>query len=71
MSNKAKNTKDFWKWGKLAPNDEFRFGDQTFIEGRVNDFGMAEEDRLIMCMIQSYASSKKQASKKKQERKKE
>ena len=68
---RAKNTKNFQKWEKLAPEDEFRLGDRIFIKGCVNDFGMADEDRLIARMIQSYASSKKQASKKKQERKKE
>jgi hypothetical protein len=53
---RAKNTKNFWKCGKLAPDNEFRFGDRIFIKGRVNDFGIADEDMLIALMIQSHAS---------------
>ena len=63
---RAKNTKTFRKWEKLALDCELVYGGRTFIKGHVTD-----EDRLIERINQTYASSQKQHSTKKEKRRKE
>jgi len=63
---RAKNTKTFRKWEKLALDCELVYGGRTFIKGHVTD-----EDRLIERINQTYASSQKQYSTKKEKRRKE
>ena len=69
---RAKNTKTFWDWEKLAPDCELVYGGRTFIKGHVNVLvGMTDEDRLIERINQNYASSQKQYLLKKQQLRKE
>jgi hypothetical protein len=71
---RAKNTKIFHKWEKLAPGDELKHGGRTFIKGHVNvvvGTMLTDEDRLIERINQTYASSQKQYLLKKQKLRKE
>ena len=71
---RAKNTKIFQKWEKLTPGDELKYGSRKFIKGHVNvvvGTMLTDEDRLIERINQTYASSQKQHSMKKEKRRKE